>query len=98
MAYSEPLAAAGTLPSTGAAGPSLDNDLANAVIGPYMTELTKARRPWKCLDDSKFATAEWVDWSNRCRHYEYCDDLTPVEAEHAHYAHHQTPTPVGVSN
>jgi predicted nucleic acid-binding protein len=27
-----------------------------------------------------------------------CDDLTPVEAEQALYAHHQTPTPVGVSN
>ncbi len=32
------------------------------------------------------------------RPFEYCDDLTRVEAEQAHYAHHQTPATVGVSN
>ena len=35
---------------------------------------------------------------NRRRPFEYCDDLTSVEAAQAHSAHHQTPTPVGVSS
>jgi len=98
VAYGEHLAAAGIKPSTGAVGSSYDNALAESVIGLYKTELIKPRRPWKGLDDLEIATAEWVDWFNRRRPYEYCDDLTPVEAEQAHYTHHQTPTPVGVSN
>lgn len=98
VAYSEHLATAGIKPSTGAVGSSYDNALAESVIGLYKTELVKPRRPWKGLDDLEIATAEWVDWFNRRRPFEYCDDLTPVEAEHAHYAHHQTPTPVGISN
>ena len=98
VAYSEHLATAGIKPSTGAVGSSYDNALAESVIGLYKTELIKPRRPWKGLDDLEIATAEWVDWFNRRRPFEYCDDLTPVEAEQAHYAHHQTPTPVGVSN
>lgn len=72
--------------------------MAESVIGLYKTELIKPRRPWKGLDDLEIATAEWVDWFNRRRPFEYCDDLTPVEAETAHYAHHQTPAIVGVSN
>ena len=49
------------------------------------------------FDDLEIATAEWVDWYNHRRPHEYCDDLTPAEAEHAHYAHHQTPAIAGVS-
>ncbi|MDQ1250801.1 MAG: putative transposase [Actinomycetota bacterium] len=84
--------------STGAVGPSHDNDLANTVIGLYKTELIEACRPWKGLDDIKTATAEWVGWFNHRPPFESCDDLAPVEAEHAHFGHHQTSTPVGVSN
>ena len=98
VAYSEHLATLGIKPSTGAVGSSYDNALAESVIGLYKTELIKPKRPWKGLDDLEIATAEWIDWLNRRRPFEYCDDLTPVEAEQAHYAHHQTPTPVGVSN
>ncbi len=98
VAYSEHLAAAGIKPSTGAVGSSHDNALAESVIGLYKTELIKPRRPWKGLDDLEIATAEYVDWFNNRRPFEYCDDLTPVEAEQAHYAHHQTPTTVRVSN
>jgi putative transposase len=43
---SEHLDAAGIKPSTGAAGSSYDNALAESVIGLYKTELIKARRPW----------------------------------------------------
>lgn len=98
LAYSEHLDAAGIKPSTGAVGSSYDNALAETINGLYKTELIKPRRPWKGLDDLEIATAEWIDWYNQHRPHEYCDDLTPVEAEDAHYAHHQTPAPAGVSN
>ncbi len=48
-------------------------------------------------DELEIRTAEWVDWFNRRPPLTYCDDLTPIEPEQAHYAHHQTPTPVGAS-
>jgi len=98
VAYAEHLDAAGIKPSTGPVGSSFDNALAESVIGLYKTELIKPRRPWKGFDDLEIATAEWVDWFNQRRPFEYCDDLTPVEAEQAHYAHHQEPTTVGSSN
>ena len=98
VAYSEHLDAAGIKPSTGAVGSSHDNALAESIIGLYKTELIKPRRPWKGIDDLEIATAEWIDWFNRRRPFEYCDDLTPVEAEAAHYAHHQAPATAGVSN
>lgn len=50
------------------------------------------------VHDLEIATAEWVDWYNHRRPHEYCDDLTPVQAEQAHYAHHQAPATAGVSN
>jgi putative transposase len=98
VAHSEHLAAAGIKPSTGAVGSSYDNALAESVIGLYKTELIKARRPWKGFEDLEIATAECVDWFNHHRPFEYCDDLTPAEAERAHYAHHQAPATAGVSN
>ncbi len=98
VAYSERLDAAGIKPSTGAVGSSYDNALAESIIGLYKTELIKKQRPWKSFDDLEIATAEWVDWFNRRRPFEYCGDLTPVEAETAHYAHHQAPATAGVSN
>jgi putative transposase len=55
---------------------SYDNALAESVIGLYKTELIKPRRPWKGFDDLEIATAEWVDWFNYRRPFEYCDDLT----------------------
>jgi hypothetical protein len=39
-----------------------------------------------------------VGWFNHHRPFEYCNDLTPVESEQAHYAHHQTPATAGASN
>lgn len=98
VAHTERLAAAGITPSTGAVGSSYDNALAETVIGLYKTELIKTRRPWKGFDDLEIATAEWVDWFNHRRTLGYCDDLTPVEAEQAHYAHHREPATVGSSN
>ncbi|MCT1618379.1 IS3 family transposase [Janibacter hoylei] len=98
VAYSERLDTAGIKPSTGLVGSSHDNALAESIIGLYKTELVKRQRPWKGFDDLEIATAEWVDWYNHRRPHEYCDDLTPVQAEQAHYAHHQAPETAGVSN
>lgn len=98
VAYAEHLDAAGIKPSTGAVGSSVDNALAESVIGLYKTELIQPRRTWKGFDELELATAEWLDWFNHRRPFEYCDDLTPVEAEAAHYRHHQTPATAGVSN
>ena len=98
VAHAEHLDAAGIKPCTGAVGSSYDNALAESIIGLYKTELIKPRRPWKGFEDLELATAEWVDWFHHRRPFEYCDDLTPVEAEHAHYAHQQTPANAGVSN
>ena len=98
VAYAEHLNAAGIKPSTGAVGSSYDNALAESIIGLYKTELIKPRRPWKGFEDLEIATAEWVDWFNHRRPFDYCDDLTPVEAEHAYYVHRQTPATAGVSS
>lgn len=98
LAHSERLEAAGIKPSVGAVGSSYDNALAESVIGLYKTELIKARRPWRGFADLEIATAEWVDWYNHRRPYEYCDDLTPVEAETAHHAHHRAQQQLELSN
>ncbi len=98
VAYAEHLDAAGSKPSTGAVGSSYDNALAESIIGLYKTEPTKPRNPWKGVEDLEIATAEWVDWFNHRRRFQYCDDLTPIESGQAHYAHHGTPATAGVSN
>ncbi len=98
LTYSERLAAASIQPSVGAVGSSFDNALAETINGLYKTELIKKQGPWRNVDHVELATAEWVDWFNHRRPFEYCDDLTPAEAERAHYAHHQTPATAGVSN
>ena len=44
------------------------------------------------------ATAEWVDWFNHRRIYEYCGDLPPAQMEDTYYAQHETQTTAAVSN
>jgi putative transposase len=89
LRYGERLAEAGITPSVGSVGDSFDNALAETINGLYKTELIKARGPWKNVDDVEIATAEWVDWFNHRRLYEYCADMPPAELETAYYAHHQ---------
>lgn len=98
VAYSQRLAADGIRPSMGVVGSSYDNALAESINGLYKTELIKARGPWRTIDQVEVATAEWVDWFNYRRLYEYCADMPPTEMEAAHYAQQPTPTPVEVSN
>ena len=82
---------AGIQPSVGAVGSSYDNALAETINGLYKTELIKPRKPWRTIEDVEVATAEWVDWFNHRRLYEYCGDIPPVELETAYYAQHQRP-------
>ena len=89
LRYGERLADAGITPSVGSVGDSFDNALAETINGLYKTELIKARGPWKHVDDVEIATAEWANWLNHRRLYEYCGDIPPAELEVAYYAHHQ---------
>jgi putative transposase len=84
--YTERLAQAGIAASVGTVGDSYDNALAETINGLYKTELIRPRGPWRTLDSVKITTAEWVDWFNHRRFYEYCIDCPPVEAEDRYYA------------
>jgi transposase InsO family protein len=46
---------------------------------------TRPRGPWRTADAVVYATAEWIDWFNHRRLYEYCGDMPPAEAEHHYY-------------
>ena len=96
--YTERLAEAGIEPSVGSKGDSYDNALAETINGLYKTELIKPRKPWKTVDDVEYATAEWVDWFNHRRLYEYCGDIPPVEAEALYYARNQAQQQLEPSN
>lgn len=89
--FTERLAEAGIQPSVGAVGSSYDNALAETSNGLYKTELIKPRKPWRTIEEVELATAEWVDWFNRRRVYQYCGDIPPVELETAYYAQHRRP-------
>jgi putative transposase len=89
--FTERLAEAGIQPSVGAVGSSYDNALAETINGLYKTELIKPRKPWRTIEEVELATAEWVDWFNRRRVYEYCGDVPPVDLETAYYAQHRRP-------
>lgn len=85
IAFTDRLLEAGIDASVGATGSSYDNALAETINGLYKTELIHPRKPWKALEEVEIATLEWVDWFNHRRIAQHCDDLTPVEFEHAHY-------------
>jgi putative transposase len=91
--YSERLEQAGIAGSVGSVGDSYDNALAETINGLFKTELIKPRGPWRTLEQVEFATAEWVDWFNHSRLYEYCGDISPAELEEAFYAHHTAQPP-----
>lgn len=89
--FTERLAEAGIQPSVGAVGSSYDNALAETINGLYKTELIKPRKPWRTIEYLELATAQWVDWFNHHRLYEYCGDIPPAELEAAYYAQEQRP-------
>jgi len=71
--------------------------LAETINGLYKTELVKHFGPWRSVDDIEYATAEWIDWFNHRRLYEYCGDMPPAECENLYYEKHQTPQLAGVT-
>jgi putative transposase len=87
--YTERLAEAGIAASVGTVGDSYDNALAETINGLYKTELIKPRGPWRTVDAVEYATAEYVDWFNNRRLYEYCGDMPPAQREELYYAHHR---------
>jgi putative transposase len=87
--YTERLAEAGIAASVGSVGSSYDNALAESINGLYKTELIKPRAPWRTLDAVEIATAEWVDWFNHRRLYEFCGDIPPADLETAYYRRDQ---------
>jgi putative transposase len=89
--FTERLAEAGIQPSVGAVGSSYDNALAETINGLYKTELIKPGKPWRTIEEVELATAEWVNWFNHRRLYEYCGDIPPADLEAAYYAQHQRP-------
>ncbi|BAY00261.1 putative transposase for insertion sequence element IS986/IS6110 [Mycobacteroides stephanolepidis] len=95
--YSERLAEANIAGSVGAVGDSYDNALAETINGLYKTELIKPRKPWKTVDQVEIATAEWVDWFNHRRLYQYCGDIPPAEPENAYYARFTAHQPAGLT-
>ena len=82
----------------GTVGASYDNALAETINGLYKTELIKTRGPWRTVDQVEIATAEWVDWFNHRRLYEYCGDIPPAELEDAYYAQIRAQQPAELSN
>jgi len=78
--FGERLAAVGIAASVGTVGDSFDNALAETINGLYKTELIKPRGPWRTVDQVEYATAEWVDWFNATRLYEYCGDIPPASS------------------
>jgi putative transposase len=89
--YTDHLQEAGIALSVGTVGDALDNALAETTIGLFKTEIIKPGGPWQSLADVEIATLTWVDWYNNQRLHTACDDLTPAEAEQAHYDHHRAP-------
>ena len=71
--------------------------MAETINGLYKTELIKPRRPWKTLERVELATAEWIDWFNHRRLYEFCGDVPPAELEEAFYARTTTQPPAGLT-
>ena len=45
----------------------------------------------------EYATAEWVDWFNHRRLYEYCGDIPPAELEDLYYAQTTAQQPAELS-
>ncbi|MFB7868022.1 integrase core domain-containing protein [Streptomyces sp. NPDC056069] len=89
--YTDHLQEAGIAPSVGTVGDALDNALTESTIGLFKTEIIKPNGPWQSLTDVEIATLTWVDWYNNRRLRTACDDLTPAQAEQAHYDHHRDP-------
>lgn len=95
LRYSERLADLGIQASTGSVGDSYDNALAETINGLFKTELIKARKPWRTIEEVELATLEWVWWFNNSRLHSELGYRTPVEIETAYYDSQNARTPIG---
>jgi putative transposase len=95
FAFTSRLVEAGIDASVGSVGDAYDNALAESQIGAYKAELIRPEGPWRDVEHVELATMEWVDWFNHERPHESVDDLTPIEAEQAHYAARNRLRPTG---
>ena len=64
----------------------MTNPLAESQIGAYKTELIRPDGPWRDVEHVELETLKRVDWFNNERPHQAVDDLTPLQAEHVHYA------------
>jgi putative transposase len=86
FAFTQRLIDAGVDASVGSVGDAYDNALAESQIGLYKAELIRPEGPWRNVEHVEIGTLEWIDWFNTQRPHEAIDDLTPLQAEQAHYA------------
>lgn len=85
LRFTARLAEEGITPSVGIVGDAHDNALAESINGLYKTELIKPGRPWRGVDHVSAATADYLDWFNNHRIYEYCGDMPPAKLEEIYY-------------
>jgi putative transposase len=85
LRFTQRLAEEGIRPSIGIVGDAHDNALAESINGLYKTELIKPGRPWRGVDHVSAATADYIDWFNNRRIYEYCGDMPPAKLEDIYY-------------
>ena len=95
FAFTQRLIDEGVDASVGSVGDAYDNALAESQIGLYKSELIHPEGPWRDVDQVELATLAWVTWFNTERPHESIDDLTPHEAERAHYAARNRLVPTG---
>ena len=76
----------GMLPSTGTAGDSYDNAMAESVNGAYKTELVWRRKPFADLAEPELAAFRWVSWWNSKRLHQSLGCRTPEQIETEYHA------------
>ena len=86
LAYSDRLTDLGITASVGSVGDSYDNALAESINAAYKTELIRARKPWRTVEEVELATLEWVHWFNTARLHQNLGHRTPAEVENDYYA------------
>ena len=60
---------------------TLQQRMAESIIGLYKTELITMQGPWRTIEDVELATLAWVHWWNTKRLLEPIGDIPPVEYE-----------------
>jgi putative transposase len=69
------------LASIGSVDDSVDNALAESLIGLYKTECVRRDGPIRSVEDLELATASWAHWFNTRRRHSTIGNIPPVEYE-----------------